>query len=35
MFWQGLSYTIHISAYQDADTIFTIQLNIAVVIKLH
>lgn len=35
MFWQSLSYTIRVSAHQDTDTIFKIQLNLAVVIKLH
>ena len=35
MFWQSLSYTIHVSAHQDTDTIFKIQLNVAVVIELH
>lgn len=35
MFWRGLSYTIRVSAHQDADTMVTIELNVAVVIELH
>lgn len=35
MFWQGLYDNFRQSAHKDAETMVTIELNVAVVIELH